>query len=164
MSSQDRPPHWRSKPHRRWTIWALPLVAAGAALGWRSRSVTDVADHWMLVASDSSYTIWLDTTRISRLYTRIYEVWYRTDHREPRYYRNAEFNRETVQIQIACRQLQFKVVSTTLSMRGRRNVIHQENTSREVSQQTWHPVDPGTTDADAAGATCNIADARWRRR
>jgi hypothetical protein len=55
-------------------------------------------------------------------------------------------------------------VSTTLSMRGRRTVVHQENTPADVLRQAWHAVDPGSTDADAAGATCRVADARWRRR
>lgn len=155
-------PQWRRTP-RRWTLWVLPLAAAGAALAWRSRA-SDADSHWMLVASDSSYAIWLDTARIARVYNRLYEVWYRTDHRAPRYYRDKAFDRETVQIQIACRELQFKVVSTTLSMRGRRTVVHQENTPADVRRQAWHAVDPGTTDADAAGATCALADVRWGRR
>lgn len=119
--------------------------------------------HWLLVARDSSYSIWLDTTRIGRLYDRVYEIWYRTDHSAARYFKNRMFDRETVRIQIACGQPSFKVVSTTLSARGEGDVIHQENTSKDVHRQPWHSVEPGSTDADAADATCYIADSRWLR-
>ena len=112
-------PYRLRKHRRRWTTWVTPLVAAGTALGWQAMLAADDDRHWMLIARDSSYSISLDTMRISRVYDRVYDVWYRTDHREMRSYKDSAFDYETVHVEIACRPTSFKVVSTTLSLCGK---------------------------------------------
>ena len=133
-------------------------------LAWRAFIPGDNDAHWMLIARDSSYAISLDTTRIDRVFDRGYDIWYRTDHVTTRFYKQKAFNRETVRAQIACRDLSFKVVISTLSMRGRGTVERQVNSRDDVQRQTWHRVEPGSTEADAARATCIVADSRWRGR
>ena len=145
--------------------WIAPLVAAAAAVAWRELAPPRNDDRsWMLIARDSSYSISLDTTRIARVYDRGYEVWYRTDHVATRYYREKAFDRETVKMLILCRDGRFKVISTTMSMRGERPVLRQLNSEKDVNSQPWHSVEAGSTDADAARATCVVADSRWRGR
>lgn len=142
--------------------WVGPLLAAITVAAWRTLIPADNDAHWMLIARDSSYAISLDTTRIDRVFDRGYDIWYRTDHVATRFYKEKAFNRETVKAEIACRSLTFKVVSTTLSMRDAGTVTRQVNTNDEVRRQTWHRVEPGSTEADAARATCIVADSRWR--
>ena len=143
--------------------WVGPLLAALTVIAWKIFLPADNDAHWMLIARDSSYTISLDTTRIDRAFDRGYDIWYRTDHVMTRFYKEKPFNRETVRAEIACRNLAFKVVSTTLSVRGGATVERQVNTHDDVQRQAWHRVEPGSTEADAARATCIVADSRWRR-
>lgn len=144
--------------------WLAPTVAALAVLAWRRAASTDNDSHWMLIARDSSYAISLDTTRIAQVFDRGYEVFYRTDHATLRYYKEKAFNRETVKTQLACRDLAFKVVNTTMSLGGSRTVAQQQNSAGDVQRETWHRVDPGSTEADAARATCIVAESKYRAR
>jgi hypothetical protein len=144
--------------------WVGPLLAAITVIAWRVFIPGDNEAHWMLIARDSSYAISLDTSRIARLFDRGYDIWYRTDHVATRFYREKAFNREIVRAEIACRDLAFKVVSTTMSMRGAGTVERQVNSREDVQRERWHRVEPGSTEADAARATCIVADSRWRGR
>ncbi|HEY4306035.1 MAG TPA: hypothetical protein VGM82_16305 [Gemmatimonadaceae bacterium] len=142
--------------------WIAPTIAALAVLAWRRVAFTDNDSHWMVIARDSSYTISLDTTRVAQVFDRGYEVFYRTDHSILRYYKEKAFNRETVKTEIACRDLAFKVVNTKMSVGAARPVAEQQNTVVEVQRQPWHRVDAGSTEADAARATCIVAESKFR--
>lgn len=158
--SEDRR---RRSPLDARRAWIGPLLAAITVIAWRVFIPGDDDAHWMLIARDSSYSISLDTTRIGRVFDRGYDIWYRTDHVATRFYKAKAFNRETVRAEIACRDFAFKVVSTTMSMRGAGAVERQINSRDDVQRQKWHSVEPGSTEADAARATCIVADSKWRR-
>src|SRR3954463_13497709 len=159
----ERLEHARSLIDMR-RAWVAPLLAAAAVVGWRAFTPRDSDAHWMLIARDSSYSISLDTTRILRAFDRGYDVWYRTDHLALRFYKEKPFNRETVQALLSCYTFTFKVVSTAMSIGSARPVARQSNTRDEVAHETWHPTPAGSTEADAARATCIVADSRWRGR
>jgi hypothetical protein len=143
-------------------LWIAPLAAALVVVAARRVIFADSDSHWLVIARDSSYAISLDTTRIAQLYDRVYEIYYRTDHTQVRYYREKAFTRETVRTELACHDLAFKVVSTKMSIGGGRPVTEQHNSAADVRHETWHDVEAGSTEADAARATCIVADSRFR--
>lgn len=142
----------------------VTIVAVGSALAWRSIVPRDAGSHWLLVARDSSYAISIDTTRIVRARDRVYDIWYRTDNAGTRYYKEKAFTRETVAVELFCTNFSFKVLQTAFSVGDGRPVARQANSTREIVTQPMHRVDPGSIDADAARATCIVADSRWRGR
>jgi hypothetical protein len=141
---------------------AAGLSLTGYALATEFR---DTRARWIVVGRDSGYTIALDTSRIVREYGRTYEIWYRTDHSSPRFYRGETFTRETVHAILQCNGYAFRVISTTMSSGGGPSVIHQEMDLRDLKREPWHSVEPGSEDEKAALATCQVADWKsWSRR
>ena len=156
--------HQARPPINARRAWIAPVLAAAAVVGWRAFGSAERPANWMLIARDSSYSISLDTTRIGRAFDRGYDVWFRTDHSALRFYKEKAFNREIVHTILACHDLAFRVVSTEMSVGSSRPVARQSNTAGEVAHEAWHPVTAGSTEADAARATCIVADSRWRGR
>jgi hypothetical protein len=142
-------------------IQAGGILAAIAFAGHAIASgVRDSRARWVVVERDSGYTIALDTSRIVRERGRTYEIWYRTDHASPRFYRGEAFTRETVHAILQCNGYAFRVISTTMSTGAGRSVVHQEMDARDLQREAWHPVEPGSEDEKAALATCQVAD--WK--
>jgi len=148
-------------------IAALTVVAAASVATRVVITSQDEATHWVVVARDSTFSISLDTSRIIARPGRIYQIWYRTDHTVTRFYRDEPFNRELVHAVLRCDGYTFRVMSTAMSMGSRHPVIRQVTDDRELVRQQWRGVEPGSTEADAAHATCNLADwanwANWAR-
>jgi hypothetical protein len=146
-----------------WPVWRLVLtpavvVALVSAARWRSRRDDD--SRWLIVASDSAYTIALDTTRISSEGQHSYRIWYRTDHSAKRFYREKAFDREVVQAILGCRDLRYRIVSSEMSVRGGLVVERQMLDEKEVAREQWHQVEAGSTDAIVAREACDIARSR----
>jgi len=147
-------------------IGTLAVVAAASVTTRVIVTDHDDARHWLLVARDSTYSISLDTARIVAKAGREYEIWYRTDHTVTRFYNDKAFTREVVHAILRCGDgYTFRVMSTTMSMGSGRPVIRQITEPRDLVRQPWRRVDPGRTEADAAHATCEVADwTKWGRR
>ena len=142
-------------------IW---LSLAAAALYTTLSARPNDESRWMVVARDSNYTISLDTSRILALSGRTYEIWYRTDHAAMRYYKEKAFTRETVHAILRCERYSYRVASVAMSMGDGRAVTRQITEPSDLARQEWRRVEAGTTDADAARATCVVADwSKWRR-
>lgn len=125
-------------------------------VGCTSGPAKDRSDHWLRVASDSSYDIAIDTTRITNHYGRDYVVWYWTEHAVSHLYKGQPFNREIVQGMLQCHNLSFKIVSVDMSLGGGRLISHQNTTNGELGQQPWRHVEDGTIEAVVAKATCDL--------
>lgn len=146
-------------------IGALAVVAAASVTTRVILTEHDDTAAWLLVARDSTYSISLDTARIVAKPGREYEIWYRTDHTVTRYYNDKAFTREVVHAILRCDGYTFRVMSTAMSMGSERPVIRQITEPRDLVRQPWRRVEPGSTEADAAHATCEVADwAKWGRR
>lgn len=138
----------------------LALVVAGAWLATRGNDT----HRWLIVARDSNYTIAIDTAHLRRYAGRDYEIWYRTDHAAMRYYNQKAFNRELVHAILSCRSYAFRVDRSVMSVGDGRPVAVQTTDARDLSRQPWHRIEPGSTEADAAHATCVVADALYAGR
>jgi len=146
-------------------IGALAVVAAASVTTRVIVTGHDDATHWLMVARDSTYSISIDTSRIVAQPGRIYEIWYRTDHTVTRFYNDKAFTREVVHAILRCDGYTFRVMSTVMSMGSGRPVVRQFTEPRDLLRQPWRRVEPGSTEADAAHATCEVADwAKWGRR
>ncbi len=146
-------------------IGALAVVAAASVATRVIVTGRDAAAVWLLVARDSTYSISIDTSRIVAEAGRTYEIWYRTDHTVTRFYNDKAFTREVVHAILQCDGYRFRVMSTVMSMGSGRPVIRQFTEPRDLARQPWRRVEPGSTEADAAHATCEVADwAKWGRR
>jgi hypothetical protein len=135
------------------------VVAAGASFvgfGLGIAPSRERQSNWVRVARDSSYDIAIDTSRVLQHYGRVYTIWYRTDHGLTHLYKDKEFNREIVQSVLRCDGLSFKVASVDMAMNGR-VVSSQRTSSGELGNQPWRRVEPGTTEAFAAKAACDVA-------
>src|SRR5262249_4537109 len=86
---------------RRMTSRGRALIicaCAGAGLAARMMVPSNAAGgSWVVVATDSTYTISIDTARIRYRPGGVYVVWSRTDHAVPRFYHGKRFNREIVE-------------------------------------------------------------------
>jgi hypothetical protein len=146
----------------------VPRVGRVAAAALTVRVMTSTNDsetHWLVVARDSSYTISIDTSRIVAQAGRTYEIWYRTDHSTTRYYNEKAFTRETVHAILRCYGYRFRIESVAMSIGSGRPVARQATEPRDLGQQEWRKVEAGSTEADAARATCVVADwAKWGQR
>jgi hypothetical protein len=148
---------------------AVRAAGAAAALVFIGHSVVEKRREerarWLMVDRDSGYTIAIDTSRIVREYGRTYEIWYRTDHAAPRFYRGKAFTRETVHAILRCEGYKFRVISTTISVGASGSIISQAMGPRDLEREAWHSLEPGSTDEKVALATCELADWKsWRRR
>jgi hypothetical protein len=141
---------------RRWLL----SVCACAGVAAVARIVATPRDNlgaWVRVASDSTYAIAVDTTRITRQNGgRLYVVWSRTDHAVTRFDHGRRFNREVVQSLLQCQGFAFRVASVDMSLDGRL-VARQRTSAGELGRQAWRRVEAGTTEAIAAQATCDLA-------
>jgi hypothetical protein len=141
------------------------IVAAVVVTARAVATSDDGPTRWLVVARDSSYTISIDTAHIVALPGRVYEIWYRTDHSTTRYYKENAFTRETVRAILRCDGYSFRVASVAMSMGAGRPVARQITEPRDLARQAWRRVEAGSTEADAARATCVVADwAKWGRR
>jgi hypothetical protein len=146
-------------------IGALAVVAAASVTTRVIVSDRDDTAHWLLVARDSTYSISIDTSRIVAKPGREYEIWYRTDHTVTRFYNDKAFTREVVHAILRCDGYTFRVMSTVMSIGSGHPVIRQITEPRDLQRQPWRRVEPGSTEADAAHATCEVADwSKWGRR
>jgi hypothetical protein len=134
------------------------VVAAVAVTGRSIATAGNDEAHWIVVARDSGYTISIDTTRIISESGHTYEVWYRTDHAVTRFYKEKAFTRETVHAILRCDSYKFRIMSTAMSMGSKRPVTTQIMEGRDLERQSWRRVEAGSTEADAARATCVVAD------
>ena len=152
-------------PSGFWKRLSTVVVVGAAGIATRALMVDgDDPMHWMLVARDSSYSIALDTSRIVATPGRTYEVWYRTDHSTLRFYNEHAFTREIVHAVLRCDGYTFRVMSAVMSIGGGRPVVRQVTEPRALGREAWRRVEPGSTEADAARATCEVADwTKWRR-
>jgi len=146
-------------------IATLAVVAAASVTTRVIVTGHDDAARWLMVAKDSTYSISIDTSRIVADPGRIYEIWYRTDHTVTRFYNDKAFTREVVHAILRCDGYTFRVMSTVMSMGSASPVVRQVTEPRDLVRQPWRRVEPGSTEADAAHATCEVADwAKWGRR
>ena len=112
---------------------------------------------WMTVVRDSSYTVSIDTTRITRKFGRAYVAWYRTDHATTHAMKGAAFNREVVQAILLCDNIvTFKIASVNLSLGNAKPVSQQRTSSGELYHQQWRGVQSGTSEEAVAKATCGM--------
>jgi hypothetical protein len=137
-------------------LFACSSVVAGACT---NASASNGSNGWLRVASDSSYDISIDTTRIARRYGHVYVVWYKTDHAVTHLYERKQFNREVVQGLLHCGNLSFKVASVDMSLGGGHPISQQRASPGALHQQPWRQVERGTIEEVAALATCDFA--RW---
>lgn len=148
-----------------WKLVIMPLVGVSVFFALRAHSEADDATRWAVVARDSTYTIAIDTARIGQQpYRNTYQIWYRTDHSALRFYNEKAFDREIVQAILNCDGYSFRIVSTEMSIRGGRSVARQITASGELGRQQWRKVEPGSIEADAARAACELGDQRKGRR
>jgi hypothetical protein len=92
-------------------------------------------------------------------------VWYRTDHATTRFYQEKAFTRELVHAILRCDGYSFRITSVAMSMGDARPVIRQFTEPLDLARQQWRRVEAGSTEADAARATCQVADwTKWGRR
>jgi hypothetical protein len=151
-------PHWK-----RGTLslrLRLLLLAGCVAVGVGANRYLLTAHNsngWMRIASDSLYVISIDPARVIERWGGIYDVWYLTDHAIPHMYKGASFNREIVESLLRCNTLSFKILRVDMSMRGGRTVSRQRTDDDDIRRQPWRSVEPGSTEADAARATCERA-------
>ena len=135
------------------------IICACAAAGLAARMMVpsnESGGSWVVVATDSTYTISIDTARIRYRPGGVYVVWSRTDHAVARFYHGKRFNREIVESLLQCDRLSFKVARVDMALDGR-HVTRQRTDDGELGRQVWRPVEAGTTDAIAAQATCDLA-------
>jgi hypothetical protein len=111
--------------------------------------------HWVRVAQDPNYTIWIDTTRVTASWANAWDVWYRTDHAQARNHKGQPFNHEVVNSYLRCADLAFRVVSVDMYASDWKLVATQRDDSREVEQQPWRPVLRGSSEEVAARAACH---------
>jgi hypothetical protein len=131
----------------------------------------DSSPRWVRVARDANYTVYLDTGRIRpygerELKERAWEVWYRTDHAQPRVHGNdgEQFNREVVQSVVRCNSLMFRVARVDMSMGSAKPIVQQRLTTEEFRRQQWRRVVPGTTEEIAGRAACHYGTQMAMRR
>ena len=156
----------------RMALVAAVVVAAASCTGASPRR------DWVRVAGDVNYDIAIDRLHIAEWrdapvggWDQAFEVWYRTDHAQPRMHNGETFDREVVRAIILCDRLWFRVVSVDMSMGDGRVVARQRTSEEEFNRQAWRPVERGTTEEDAALAACeegrqaasHVADATRRR-
>jgi hypothetical protein len=146
-----------AEPFRN-AVRTASVLTAGALTWLAVANARDEQANWIVVARDSTYSISIDTTRILVERGRTYEVWYRTDHAVTRFYKEKAFTRETVHAILRCNNYTFRVISTAMSMGSRRPVAQQVTDARDLARESWRKVEPGSTEADAARATCEVAD------
>jgi Surface-adhesin protein E len=146
-------------PSRFRTVARTAIVLAATAITVRLIGASgDNRVHWLVVARDSNYTIAIDTTRIVAEYGRTYDVWYRTDHAATRFYKEKAFTRETIHAVLRCDGYRFRIMSVAMSMGSGRAVTWQSAEPQDLASQSWRRVEPGSTESDAARATCQVAD------
>src|SRR5262245_56477126 len=98
------------------------IICACAGAGLAARMMlpsNEAGGSWVVVATDSTYTISIDTARIRYRPGGVYMVWSRTDHAVPRFYHGKRFNREIVQSLLQCERLSFKVARVDMALDGR---------------------------------------------
>jgi hypothetical protein len=136
-------------------------IVAIAFAASRDASANSTRDHWVRIARDPNYDVAIDSVAINatlhptryKMY-RVYEVWFRTDHKLPREYRGKPFNREIVHSMVLCDSLWYKVMSVDLSMGDERPISQQRTTWDDVHDQPWRRVTLGTAEEIAARAAC----------
>ena len=138
---------------------ALVPVLVGAAAACTGASPRR---DWVRVAGDANYDIALDRLHVSEWqaapvggWDQAFEVWYRTDHMQPRVHNRETFDREIVRAIILCDRLWFRVVSVDMSMGDGEVVARQRASEEELDRQAWRRVERGTTEEDAALAACH---------
>jgi len=144
----------------------LGICASLGTLGCTVASADIEPARWLTVARDANYDVAIDPSRIragfewsGRRY-RVYEVWYRTDHRMPREHKGKTFDREVVQSIVQCDSLWFKVISVDM-WRGDEKLIARQRTERgELGAEPWRRVVRGTTEEIAAQAACHYGRKR----
>ena len=129
-----------------------------------SDAVPDDSPRWVRVARDANYTIYIDTGRLAPhdgpgYFGKAYDVWYRTDHAQPRIHEtnNELFNRELVHSIIECDSLRFRVASVDMSMGNHSPIARQRLTAKELAWQKWRHVELGTAEEIAGRAACHFA-------
>jgi hypothetical protein len=147
-----------SRPVRMVLVAAL-VVAAGASY----KKVTSPTRDWVQIARDAHYEIALDRNHVSEMkaalagnWYQAFEVWYRTDHTQPRLHKRKKFDREIVRAIVLCDRLWFRVVSVDMSMGDGRVVARQRTSGDDLDRQAWRHVERGTTEEIAATAACHF--------
>ncbi|HYC52577.1 MAG TPA: surface-adhesin E family protein [Gemmatimonadaceae bacterium] len=147
----------RSRPVHLALVATLAVSAAWSCKG------ASVTRDWVRVAADTNYTIALDRLHISEWehapvggWDQAFEIWYRTDHTQPRLHNGDPFDREIVRAIILCDRFWFKVVSVDMVMGDSRVVARQRASDEELNRQAWRPVARGTTEEVAAVAACDM--------
>jgi hypothetical protein len=145
----------RSRPLRM-ALVAAQLVAPAACEDSPRRD-------WVRVAADANYDIALDRLHVMESqaapvggWDQAFEVWYRTDHAQPRAYNGETFDREIVRAILLCDRYWFRVVSVDMSMGDGKVVARQQASEKELDRQPWRPVERGTIEEDAAVAACDF--------
>lgn len=145
----------RPRPIRMAFIASLVVVAAACEDAPRR--------EWVRVAGDANYNIALDRLHVSESqaapvggWDQAFEVWYRTDHAQPRAYNGETFDREIVRAILLCDRYWFRVVSVDMSMGDGKVVARQRASGKELDRQPWRPVERGTVEEDAAVAACDF--------
>jgi len=147
----------RSRPIHLALIAVVAVALGGYAWAHRSRP------EWVRVTRDENYDIWLDRARTQSVRLAIYgvwrdgvEVWYRTDHAQPRMHDDKTFNREIVHALVWCDSLRFKVMSVDMSMGDGRVVARERSLGDDLKRQRWRKVEQGTSEEVAAIAACHF--------
>jgi hypothetical protein len=143
----------------RMVLVAALVVAAAASY----KTVTSPRRDWVRIARDAHYEVALDRNHISELraalggnWYQAFEVWYRTDHSQPRLHNRKKFDREIVRAIVLCDRLWFRVVSVDMSMGDGRVVARQRTFGEDLDRQAWRHVEHGTTEEIAALAACHF--------
>lgn len=140
------------------------LASLLAGVGLASTGCTDASardsSQWLRLVRDSGYEISMDTSRLFVRQYPVFEVWFRTDHAQTRYYKGTPFTRETVQEFLNCGRMSYKTESVALSMGARRPALRQQDDANDLRRQEWHQVEAGTVDAAVGRAACEVARQR----
>ena len=155
---------------RKERVRALFAVSLCAAIGASCSPAASADPNWVVVARDPNYDIAIDTSRVEARFAwagtkwfRVYDTWFRTDHKTPRLHNGKQFNRELVHSQVRCDSLQFKVVSVDMSMGDDKPIVLQRTEGRELGDQPWRPIEGGATEEITARAACYYGQAVARR-
>jgi hypothetical protein len=133
------------------------LAACTGAAGASEEDVDERSREWLGVYSDRLFYVAVDTAHIDRQPLGTYLVWFRTDHRAPRYRNGAQYVRELSQTLISCDSLYYKVRAVDLLAADGKTVSRQRATDMELDEQQWRRIMAGTSDHVTAVTACTHA-------
>jgi hypothetical protein len=123
---------------------------------------------WILVFTDSAFTVGLDTTRISRWSSSAYVVWFQTRWTQPRLGRlstaPSPFNREVINTFLRCSPLGFKTVETTGYLDDGPRIAQTGGSLTEGVNKKWDASAVGSADEGSGTAACAIISSRGKRK